>query len=123
MSLDIGIHGSAQEHGHDDGAHDDADNLQAGQPLLVVPADGLEHAPETVVQVQPDGDEPNNVQSQDPLLTEGIHQQEIRIANMESAIRELRNSKKNATDRWLNPLIAAVVSGLIAFIFLKVGLK
>lgn len=50
-------------------------------------------------------------------------EQEIRIANMESAIRELRNSKKNATDRWLNPLIAAVVSGLIAFIFLKVGLK
>lgn len=48
---------------------------------------------------------------------------EIRIANMESAIRELRNSKKNATDRWLNPLIAAVVSGLVAFIFLKVGLK
>ena len=50
-------------------------------------------------------------------------EQEIRIANMESAIRELRNSKKNATDRWLNPLIAAVVSGLVAFIFLKVGLK
>lgn len=50
-------------------------------------------------------------------------EQEIRIANMESAIRELRNSKKNATDRWLNPLVAAVVSGLIAFIFLKVGLK
>lgn len=50
-------------------------------------------------------------------------EQEIRIANMESAIRELRNSKKNATDRWLNPLIAAVVSGLVAFVFLKVGLK
>lgn len=50
-------------------------------------------------------------------------EQEIRIANMESAIRELRNSKKNATDRWLNPLVAAVVSGLVAFIFLKVGLK
>lgn len=50
-------------------------------------------------------------------------EQEIRIANMESAIRELRNSKKNAADRWLNPLVAAVVSGLIAFIFLKVGLK
>lgn len=50
-------------------------------------------------------------------------EQEIRIANVESAVRELRNSKKNATDRWLNPLVAAVVSGLIAFIFLKVGLK
>ena len=50
-------------------------------------------------------------------------EQEIRIAKMESAIRELRNSKKNATDRWLNPLVAAVVSGLVAFIFLKVGLK
>ena len=62
----------------------------------------------------------------DASVTELLKQtteQEIRIANMESAIRELRNSKKNATDRWLNPLVAAVVSGLIAFIFLKVGLK
>ena len=50
-------------------------------------------------------------------------EQEIRIANVESAVRELKNSKKNATDRWLNPLVAAVVSGIVAFVFFKVGLK
>ena len=50
-------------------------------------------------------------------------EQEIRLANVESSVRELKNSKKNATDRWLIPLIAAVVSGLVAFVFLKVGLK
>ena len=61
MGLHIGVDGGAQEHGHDEGAHDDADNLQAGQPLLVVPTDGLEHAPEAVIQVQPDGDEPYHI--------------------------------------------------------------
>lgn len=50
-------------------------------------------------------------------------EQEIRLANVENTVRELKYSKKNATDRWLNPLIAAVVSGLVAFVFLKVGLK
>ena len=50
-------------------------------------------------------------------------EQEIRIANVESAVRELKSSKKNATDRWLNPLVAAVVSGIVAFVFFKVGLK
>ena len=50
-------------------------------------------------------------------------EQEIRIANVENSVRELKNSKKNATDRWLNPLVAAVVSGIVAFIFFKVGLK
>ena len=50
-------------------------------------------------------------------------EQEIRIANVESAVREIKKKKKNATDRWLNPLVAAVVSGIVAFIFLKVGLK
>lgn len=50
-------------------------------------------------------------------------EQEIRIANIESTVRDLRNSKKNATDRWLNPFVSAVVSGLVAFVLLKVGLK
>lgn len=56
-------------------------------------------------------------------LVKQTTEQEIRISNIESAVRDLKSSKKNATERWLNPLVAAVVSGLIAFIFLKVGLK
>ena len=49
--------------------------------------------------------------------------QEIRIGVIEGAIAELKNSKNKSIDRWLNPLVSAVVAGLIAFIFMKVGLK
>lgn len=56
-------------------------------------------------------------------LLKQITEQKIRLANVESSVRELKNSKKSAIDRWLNPFVAAVVSGLVAFVFLKVGLK
>ena len=49
--------------------------------------------------------------------------QEIRIGVIESTIAELKNNKNKSIDRWLNPLVSAVVAGLIAFIFMKVGLK
>ena len=49
--------------------------------------------------------------------------QEIRIGVIESTIAELKNNKNKSVDRWLNPLVSAVVAGLIAFIFMKVGLK
>lgn len=49
--------------------------------------------------------------------------QEIRLANVEGDIKELKTQKTKSVDRWLNPLISACVSGLIAFIFLKVGIK
>ena len=49
--------------------------------------------------------------------------QEIRIGVIESTIAELKNAKNKNIDRWLNPLVSAVVAGLIAFIFMKVGLK
>ena len=49
--------------------------------------------------------------------------QEIRIGVIESTIAELKNSKNKSVDRWLNPLVSAVVAGVIAFIFMKVGLK
>ena len=82
MGLDEDIDGGAQEQEDDQGAHDDADDLEAGQPLLVVPADGLEHGPETVVEVEPDGDEPHHVDGKDPPVTEGIEQQQIRILSL-----------------------------------------
>lgn len=49
--------------------------------------------------------------------------QEIRIGVIETTIAELKNAKNKNIDRWLNPLVSAVVAGLIAFIFMKVGLK
>lgn len=60
--------------------------------------------------------------------------QELRISTLEKGITELKteltdyiqkndNKKSKNIDRWLTPLISALVSGLVAFIFVKVGLK
>ena len=56
--------------------------------------------------------------------------QELRITAHEKGMGDLKkniekmtDSKNRNIDRWLNPLISAFVSGLVAFIFVKVGLK
>lgn len=49
--------------------------------------------------------------------------QEIRLNTAEKAIQELKDNSKKNVDRWLSPLVSAVISGLVAFIFVKVGLK
>lgn len=56
--------------------------------------------------------------------------QELRITVLEKGMGDLKkniekmtDSKNRNIDRWLNPLISAFVSGLVAFIFVKVGLK
>lgn len=49
--------------------------------------------------------------------------QEMRLTTAEKAIQELKDNSKKSVERWLNPIISAVVSGVIAFIFIKVGLK
>ena len=38
-------------------------------------------------------------------------------------IEDIRNAKTKNIDRWLNPLIATVVSAIVAFVFVKIGLK
>ena len=40
--------------------------------------------------------------------------QEIRIGVIEGSIQELKNSKNKSVDRWLNPLISAIVAGIVA---------
>lgn len=49
--------------------------------------------------------------------------QEIRLSTAEKAIQELKDNSKRNIERWLSPLMSAVISGLVAFIFVKVGLK
>ena len=49
--------------------------------------------------------------------------QEIRLSNAEKAIKELKDKKDKNTQMWLSPLVSAVVSGIVAFVFIKVGLK
>ena len=50
-------------------------------------------------------------------------EQEQRIKSLETALSELKDSNKKNIDRWLSPLVSAIVSGLVAFVFFKVGLK
>ena len=50
-------------------------------------------------------------------------EQEQRIKNLEAAINEMKDSNTKNIDRWLSPLVSAIVSGVVAFIFVKVGLK
>lgn len=49
--------------------------------------------------------------------------QEIRLSNAEKAIRELNEKKDKNIQMWLVPLVSAIISGLVAFAFVKLGLK
>ena len=49
--------------------------------------------------------------------------QEIRLSNAEKAIQNLKDKKDKNIQMWLSPLISAIVSGIVAFIFIKIGLK
>lgn len=56
--------------------------------------------------------------------------QEMRITILEKQnvdlkgeINKMKNQKSKNIDRWLNPLISAVVSIIITFIAIKIGLK
>jgi hypothetical protein len=51
------------------------------------------------------------------------HAQEIRLSNAEKAIRELNEKKDKNIQMWLTPLISAIISGIVAFVFVKIGLK
>jgi|GEM_PF-3248175 len=48
---------------------------------------------------------------------------DFRMNTAEAVIKDLQHNQKTRIDRWLNPLVSAIVSGLIAFILIKVGLK
>lgn len=49
--------------------------------------------------------------------------QEMRLSTVEKSIKDLKDKSSKNLDRWVNPLISALVSGIVAFIFVKVGLK
>ena len=61
----------------------------------------------------------------DQVLNLQLQQQalDFRMNAVEACIKDLKNSQKKNIERWLNPLISAVVSGLVAFVLIKVGLK
>ena len=56
--------------------------------------------------------------------------QEMRLDTLEKQNKDLKDEIENIKtqkskniDRWLNPLIATAVSAVVAFIFVKIGLK
>lgn len=56
--------------------------------------------------------------------------QEMRISTLEKQnldlkdeINNIKTQKSKNIDRWLNPLISAVISILVAFVAIKIGLK
>lgn len=56
--------------------------------------------------------------------------QEMRISTLEKqnidlkdAIENIKTQKSKNIDRWLNPLISAGISILVAFVAIKIGLK
>ena len=50
-------------------------------------------------------------------------EQEVRLSNLESDVKEIKTQTTKRIDRWLSPLVSAIVSGFVAFIFIKIGLK
>ena len=47
----------------------------------------------------------------------------IPLSTVEKSIKDLKDKSSKNLDRWVNPLVSALVSGIVAFIFVKVGLK
>lgn len=49
--------------------------------------------------------------------------QEMRIVTLEKSVKEMYEKSEKNLSRWLNPLLSAAISGIVAFIFVKVGIK
>ena len=83
----------SNEHEADQGSDDDADDLESLEPGLSAPAHSLEHAPESVCEVEPEGHEPYDVDNGDEPVSEVVVQEDVRIVLIElrSYLEELRH--------------------------------
>ena len=72
-------HCGSNEHEADDAGHDDADHLHSLEPGLAIPADGLEHAPETVEEVEPYSSEPSDVDDENYRAAEGLGKEKVKV--------------------------------------------
>ena len=79
IRVDERVHGNDCEHEADDGNDYDADYLDPLEPGLAVPADGLEHTPESVGEVEPYGREPYEVEREAPPVAEVAVEEDIRV--------------------------------------------
>ena len=71
--------------------YDAAYPFPAVEPNHIVPAYGLESAPETVTDMHVKGDEPDDVDGQNPPVAEGLAEQKVRIVHIGSYVKQLRH--------------------------------
>ena len=90
IRMDESVDGRGDEKEDDQGGHDDADDLKPLEPDLVVPTNCLEHAPETMAEVQPYSGEPDQVDDEHPPFAEGRAKQGVRIVFEVSDAEHLR---------------------------------
>ena len=45
------------------------------------------------------------------------------ITDLKSALKAIEDKKQKNTSMWLSPLISTIISGIVAYIFVKLGLK
>ena len=90
---EIGLYEGVDSHadeGEADYRNDDyAYDLDALEPGAAVPADGLEHAPESVGEVEPQGGEPEDVYHENPPVSEGLHKQRVGVVDIGADSGEL----------------------------------
>lgn len=79
VGLKEGVDSYGSEDEEDDCCYDCADASCPLKPDLVVPADGLKHAPEAVCKVEPYGYEPYDVDCEYPPGAEGGVKKNVRI--------------------------------------------
>lgn len=87
LSHEIGLPESVdadkgEEHA-DKGRYDDADDLDSLEPGLAAPADGLEHAPESVGEMEPESSEPHEVDDKHPPVAEESCKEVIRVVHIQ----------------------------------------
>lgn len=68
----------------------------------------------------------NNIEKKLDTVTDLLLQtqkQELRLSNVEDAIRKINEKKDKNIQLWLTPLISTIISGIVAFVLVKIGIK
>ena len=85
------VHCHCGEAKADQRGDDNSDDLQPLEPNLVVPADSLEHGPEPMAEMEPDGDEPYQVDKEHPPGSESDREELVGIILEVSDSEKLRH--------------------------------
>ena len=91
IGLDECIDSDYGEKHADDADQNDADDLDALEPGSTVPAHCLEHAPESVYEMEPDGSEPEEVDDKHPPVAEYGGEKKVRIILESADVQKLRH--------------------------------